>query len=178
MKKSKANKNTPRKLRGFSTIELIITATILTIVTGLGLMGISRAKASVRLAGSAREYASYIEKARLYSIRSHADNADERASIAINDDKASYNVTMDLDGDGDMDLRTINLPSGMTFETIETIAFDCKVGIGWYLIAIGESSRFFLTTEPFSAVKEIACCKKLSLMMASSTCKRLFRAIL
>ena len=126
MKKSKANKNTPRKLRGFSTMELIITATILTIVTGLGLMGISRAKASIRLSGSAREYASYIEKARLYSIRRHADDAAERASVAINDDKASYNVTMDLDGDGGMDTRTIDLPSGITFETVETIAFDWR----------------------------------------------------
>jgi type II secretory pathway pseudopilin PulG len=81
--------------RGFSTIELLITATILTIVTGLGLMGISRAKASVRLSGSAREFASYIEKARLYSIRRHADNAATRANVAINDTKTSYNVTMD-----------------------------------------------------------------------------------
>ena len=64
MQKSKTNKHTPRTFRGFSTIELIITATILTIVTGLGLMGISRAKASIRLSGAAREYASYIEKAR------------------------------------------------------------------------------------------------------------------
>ncbi len=126
MQKSKANKNTPRKLRGFSTMELIITSTILTIVTGLGLMGISRAKASVRLAGSAREYASYIEKARVYSIRRHANDAAERASIAINDDKASYNVTMDLDGDGGMDTRTVNLPTGITFETVETNAFDWR----------------------------------------------------
>ena len=83
------NNNKPHMLRGFSTIELIITATILTFVTGLGLMGISRAKASIRLSGSAREYASYIEKARLYSIRRHADDATQRASVAINDDKTS-----------------------------------------------------------------------------------------
>src|SRR5262249_29448309 len=106
------NKHTKRNGRGFSTIEMLITATVLTIVTGLGLMGISRAKASIRLSGSAREYASYIEKARLYSIRRHADEASKRASVAINDNKTSYNVTMDLDGDGGMDTRTIDLPSG------------------------------------------------------------------
>lgn len=126
MQKSKANKQTPRTGRGFSTVELLITATILTIVTGLGLMGITRAKASIRLSGAAREYASHIEKARLYSIRSHADNEDERANVAINDNKTSYNVTMDLDGDGGMDTRTIPLPSGITFETVETIAFDWR----------------------------------------------------
>src|SRR4029078_13601774 len=123
MQKSKAPKHTPRTRRGFSTIELLITATILTIVTGLGLMGISRAKDSVRLSGSAREFASYIEKARLYSIRRHADNAATRANVAINDTKTSYNVTMDLDGDGGMDTRTIDLPSGVEFDTVETIGF-------------------------------------------------------
>ncbi len=119
-------KQSPQTLRGFSTVELIITTTILTIVTAFGLFGISRAKASIRLSGSAREFASYIEKARLYSIRRHADNANERANVAINDDKTSYNVAMDLDGDGDLDTRTINLPSGVKFDTIETIAFDWR----------------------------------------------------
>jgi Tfp pilus assembly protein FimT len=125
MQKNKANLKT-RTRGGFTAIELIITATVLSIVTGLGLMGISRARASVRLSGAAREYASYIEKARLFSIRSHADDAGERASVAINEDKASYIVTMDLDGDGGMDARTITLPDGVTFETVETIAFDWR----------------------------------------------------
>ena len=111
---------------GFSAVELVITATVLTIVTGLGLMGISRARASIRISGAAREYATYIEKARLFSIRSHADDAGERATIRINDDKTSYEVTMDLDGDGDLDTKTISLPDGVTFETVETIAFDWR----------------------------------------------------
>src|SRR5690349_14714829 len=126
MYKSKANHHTLRTRSGFSTIELLITATILTIVTAFGVMGITRAKASIRLSGAAREYASYIEKARTLSIRNHADNASERATVTINDDKSSYTVTMDLDGDGDMDTRTIPLPEGVTFETVETIAFDWR----------------------------------------------------
>ena len=123
--KSKA-KLTTRTGGGFSTIELIITATVLTIVTGLGLMGITRARASMRISGAAREYATYIEKARLFSIRSHADDATDRATIKINDDQISYDVAMDLDGDGGMDTRTIALPDGIKFETIETIAFDWR----------------------------------------------------
>src|SRR5262249_41083998 len=110
MYKSRANKHTLRTRSGFSTIELLITATILTIVTAFGVMGITRTKASIRLSGAAREYASYIEKARTLSIRNHADDASERATVTINDDKTSYTVTMDLDGDGDMDTRTIPLP--------------------------------------------------------------------
>jgi Tfp pilus assembly protein FimT len=124
--KSKAKKHTLRTSRGFSTAELLIIVTIVGIITGFSVMGISQAKASIRLSGAAREYASYIEKARTFSIRSHADDESERASVAINNDQTSYTVTMDLDGDGDMDTKTINLPNGVKFVTIETIAFDWR----------------------------------------------------
>jgi Tfp pilus assembly protein FimT len=122
-------RNTPNansSVRGFTTVELIVMALILTIITAFGFVGITKARASVRLSGAAREYASYIEKARIYSIRSHADNAAERATIAINDDRASYDVTMDLDGDGAMNTSTVTLPSGITFETVESISFDWR----------------------------------------------------
>ncbi len=89
-------------------------------------MGITRARAHVRLSGAAREYATYVEKARTHSIRSHADDAAERATIKINDDRSSYDVIMDVDGDGIMDTKTITLPDGITFDTVETIAFDWR----------------------------------------------------
>ena len=126
MQKRKANKHTPHTRNGFSTVQLLITVTILTVLTAFGVMGIVQAKASIRLSGAAREYASYVEKARVFSIRNHADDDSERASITINDDMLSYNVTMDLDGDGDMDTRTIPLPDGVSFTTAETIAFDWR----------------------------------------------------
>ena len=127
MPRQTSKTNSPkRRLSGFTAVELLIMATILSIVTAFGLIGITRARASVRLSGAARQYASYVEKARIFSIRSHADNAAERATVAINTGKSSYDVTMDLDGDGGMDTRTINLPSGISFETIETIAFDWR----------------------------------------------------
>jgi Tfp pilus assembly protein FimT len=127
MPRTTPNTNSSRRRpNGFTTLELVVMATILTIVTAFGFVGITKARASVRLSGAAREYASYIEKARIYSIRSHADDAAERATIAINADKASYDVTMDLDGDGGMDTRTITLPSDVTFDTVESIAFDWR----------------------------------------------------
>jgi Tfp pilus assembly protein FimT len=115
-----------RRRGGFSAIELICTATVLAIVTAFGLIGISKARANVRLSGAAREFASYVEKARIYSIRHHADDATERASVVVNAGQASYDVTMDLDGDGGHDTRTINLPSGITFATVESISFDWR----------------------------------------------------
>jgi Tfp pilus assembly protein FimT len=115
-----------RRNRGFSVIELLGTATVLAIVTAIGFIGISKARANVRLSGSAREFASYVEKARIFSIRRHADDASERASVVVNADQASYDVTMDLDGDGGSDTRTISLPSGITFDTVESISFDWR----------------------------------------------------
>ena len=143
--KSKANLKTSRKGGGFSAIELIITATILTIVTGFGILGINRANAGIRLSGAAREYASYIERARILSIRSHADDASERSTIAINDNKTSYDITMDLDNDGDLDTRTITLPSGIQFDgEPETIGFDWR-GRTWNTLPDG-------STEPNAQV--------------------------
>ena len=126
MQNTKLNSNTTRTGGGFSAIELVITVTIVAIVTAFGLVGITRARATVRLAGAAREFSSYIEKARIFSIRSHADDATERASITINADKSSYDVTLDVDGDGDLDTTTVALPSGVMFDTVESIAFDWR----------------------------------------------------
>lgn len=125
IRKNKLNSNT-RTNGGFSIVELLVTAVVITVVTGAGVMGITRARASVRISGAAREYGAYIEKARIQSIRSHADDVTERASVAIGDDKTSYTVTIDLDGDGDLDTKTVTLPDGVEFETVETIAFDWR----------------------------------------------------
>jgi len=140
MRKSKTNLRTTRTGRGFSTVELVIVATVMTIVTSFGVIGVNRAKASIRLSGAAREYASYIERARLYSIRSHADNADERAKVVISDDKLGYNVSVDLDGDGVLETRTIPLPSGVKFGTVETIAFDWR-GRTWNTVGTTTTSN-------------------------------------
>src|SRR5215510_15893160 len=126
MVKSKANSKTMRTDDGFSVIELLVVVTILAVVTSFGVIGIKNAKASIRLSGAAREYSSYIERARVYSIRTHADNASQRANVAINENQTSYTVSLDLDGDGVLDTRTIPLPDGVTFKTVETIAFDWR----------------------------------------------------
>jgi Tfp pilus assembly protein FimT len=122
-----------RRNNGFTMVEITIMAAIVSIVTAFGLIGITQARASVRLTGAAREYATYVEKARMHSIRSHADDASERARVAINDSRTSYEVTLDLDGDGSLDTRTIPLPSDVSFETVETIAFDWR-GRTWSIV--------------------------------------------
>ena len=139
LRNNKTSSNT-RTGGGFSAIELIITATIVSILTGLGFIGITRARASVRLSGAAREYAAYIEKARIHSIRSHADDDSERSKIIIGEDKTSYTVVMDLDGDGDLDSKTVTLPDGVKFDTVETIAFDWR-GRTWNTVGLNTESN-------------------------------------
>src|SRR5687767_14844383 len=122
-----------RVQKGFSLLETLIVVAIVALLATLGVLGISRAKASMRLAGAAREYAAFIEKVRIFSIRSHADTLAEAASVAINDDQTSYTVTFDFDGDGTLDTRTIQLPDGVSFRTVETIAFDWR-GRTWNIV--------------------------------------------
>lgn len=122
-------KSRARRLAGFSTIELLVVAALLTVITAFGFIGINKARASVRLNGAARELAAYIEKSRIHSIRKHADGAAQRARVAINANKTSYDVTMDLDGNGTMDTRTVDLPSGVSFDptdNLEMVAFDWR----------------------------------------------------
>ena len=142
IRKNKVNSN-KRTDGGFSVVEVLVTAVILTVISSVGVMGITRARASVRIAGAAREFGAYIEKARIQSIRTHADDADERASIAINDDKTSYTVTVDLNGDGTLETKTVTLPNGIAFDSVETIAFDWR-GRTWHTVGA--------TTEPNAQV--------------------------
>ena len=122
-----------RAQKGFSLIEALIVVAIVAVVAAMGVLGITRAQASMRLSGAAREYASFIEKVRIHSIRSHADTLGEAASVAINDDGTSYTVTFDFDGDGTMETRVIQLPAGVSFQTVETIAFDWR-GRTWNVV--------------------------------------------
>lgn len=125
-RQEKRSKRQVRSDRGFSVVEILIVAALIAVVSTFGFMGIARARSSMHLAAAAREYASYIERARVNSIRRHADSSSEWASVAINADKTSYVVTMDVDGDGTLESRTIQLPEGLSFETQETIAFDWR----------------------------------------------------
>lgn len=110
---------------GFSAVEILITVLVITLVTSFAAMGITRARASIRLAGAAREFASYVEKARVDSIRRHADSEGEWSNVAINSDRTSYTVTFAPYGQV-LITRTIPLPPGVTFDTQETIAFDWR----------------------------------------------------
>jgi prepilin-type N-terminal cleavage/methylation domain-containing protein len=99
--------------QGFSLPELIIAVLILAIVTTLSLMGITRAQSSFQLSNGAETLKVYVEKAFSDAKRRHAQG-DVRAKIQVTS-TTTYQVTIDFNGDGVAENRTISLPQKVTF---------------------------------------------------------------
>lgn len=111
MKESRYFRTTgkPKTERGVSVLELIIVVTIVGVVTAFAILRISAAQSAMRITNSAREFTSYLEKARLDSIRRRPMNVNEMASVTINSVN-SYTVLIDRDGNGVLDApRTITI---------------------------------------------------------------------
>lgn len=117
--------------RGVSIVEVLIVVVMISIVTAFAVIKIAGAQRAMRLNNSAREFVSWIEKARLDSIRRHAMSSGEMARVTIASAN-SYTVTIDQDGDGTLDPpRTITIPAshGTTFAGVTvplTIRFNWR----------------------------------------------------
>jgi len=105
--------NTDRKKEsGVSLPEILIVAAIIAIVTVFALMRFAQAQQAMRRANSARELISYLERARLDSVRRRAIVPAQMARVTVNN-ASSYTVVMDVNGYGNLDAgRTINIPTG------------------------------------------------------------------
>jgi Tfp pilus assembly protein FimT len=103
--------------RGISIVEMLIVVLMIAVVTAFAVSQIAGAQRAMRLSNSAREFTSWLEKARLDSIRRHATTPvsagepDLRASVTIASAN-SYTITIDQNGDGTLDPpRTITIPA-------------------------------------------------------------------
>ena len=101
---------------GFSMIQVLIVLAVVSVVSGLAFVGISSAKQRIRLTNSSRLLASYVEKARVDSVRRHPLNPADMAGIEVLD-KTTYRVKMDFDGNGTVETKVITLDSGVEFAT-------------------------------------------------------------
>jgi prepilin-type N-terminal cleavage/methylation domain-containing protein len=104
---------------GFSVIELLIVATIISIVTGFALMQITRARQVMVRENAARQLDSYLEKARVDSLRRHPTASAQMAQVTIIN-ATFYSVTIDADGNGTLDApKVMSLPadSALQFNT-------------------------------------------------------------
>ncbi|MFN2511993.1 MAG: hypothetical protein ABR568_11185 [Pyrinomonadaceae bacterium] len=103
---------------GFTMLQLVVTLAVVLIISSFATLGINSARASMLLAGSTRELAGHLEKARINAIRRN------EISIFTIVDANSYQVDMDFNGDGTREVRTSRLQEGVTFSgsSIGTVA--------------------------------------------------------
>ncbi|HEY3028205.1 MAG TPA: prepilin-type N-terminal cleavage/methylation domain-containing protein [Pyrinomonadaceae bacterium] len=106
-----------RASRGFSLLELIVVMTVIAIVSGAAVLGISRSRNSINLQNSARLFGSYVEKARLDAIRRH-----DVTNIDITG-PSTYTVTMAFDGTGTVGVRSFSLEKGIVFTDSTNTAY-------------------------------------------------------
>lgn len=111
---------------GFSMMQLLITLAVVSIVSGLAVFGIASARQRIRLTNSSRLLASYVEKARVDSVRRHPTDPELMAGIEVLN-KTQYRVKMDFDGNGTVETKDITLDDGVVFATDPiALAFDWR----------------------------------------------------
>jgi prepilin-type N-terminal cleavage/methylation domain-containing protein len=102
--------------RGFSLLELLIVVAMVGILVGFALIQIVRANQQMKRANAAQQFASYLEKARLDSLRRHPTATAQMAQVSILN-AGFYSVTIDSSGDGALDApQVISLPVNSDFE--------------------------------------------------------------
>ena len=103
--------------RGFTLLQVIVMVALISVVTAFGAIGVVKARAHMRLAGSARAFAGFAEKARADSVRRHAMGASMATLQLLS--ITSYRVAMDFDRNGVLDAydtQTFNLDTNVHFD--------------------------------------------------------------
>ena len=93
---------------GSTLLQLVIVIAVISIVSAFALVSMNSARSTLRLQGSVRQLAGYLEKARLDAVRRHAN------STVVFTSTSSYDVTMDFDGSGIVSTRTLPFENGVT----------------------------------------------------------------
>jgi len=106
----------PKAQAGFSLLQILVVLGVVSVVSALAFFGIASAKQRIRLTNSSRLLASYVEKARVDSVRRHPMAPEDMARIEVLD-KTRYRVKMDFDGNGTVETKEITLDEGVEFAT-------------------------------------------------------------
>ena len=113
-KNRQTNANTPldlvRSEKGFSILQMVITVAVASIVSTFAVINFVNTRQSLKLQNSVRQLAGYLEKARLDSIRRHANPVN---SSVVFTSPTSYDVTMDFAGSGTPTTRTFAFENGV-----------------------------------------------------------------
>src|SRR6266550_1779200 len=110
-----------RDQRGFTVMQLIIILAIVSVVSAFAIMGITKARAAIRLQNSVRQFAVYVERARADALRRHG-----MASVQLLT-ASSYSVTMDFADAGTTTTQNFSLEKGVIFTAaMQAIPFNWR----------------------------------------------------
>jgi Tfp pilus assembly protein FimT len=111
---------------GFTLLQLMLTVTVMVIVGAFAFMSITTARENMKLSGTARTFASYVEKTRIDAVRRHTSSAAPSKIEFVNSN--TYRVTMDFDGSGTATTRDFKFQDGVSMlsEATQPIAFDWR----------------------------------------------------
>ena len=116
--KAPLTQNKFRSAAGFSVLELLIVVAMISVLAGFAFIQIVRARQIMTRTNTARQFAAYLEKARLDSVRRHAMTSAQMAQIQIVNANY-YTVTIDSDGDG-----TLNAPQVVSLPANSNLQFN------------------------------------------------------
>lgn len=118
--------NRLRAESGFTLLQLMVTVAVMVIIGAFAFMSITTARENMKLSGSARTFASYVEKTRIDAVRRHTSSAAPSKIEFIN--STTYRVTMDFDGTGTATSRDFVFQDGVSMlsEATQPIAFDWR----------------------------------------------------
>lgn len=146
--KAPLNSNKTSDASGFTLLELIMVVMMISILVGFAITQIAQAKQNITRANAVRELTTYIEKARLDSIRRHATTPAQMAQVAIIN-TGFYSVTLDANGDGTVEApRVISMPADSNL-LIQNGTFPRTIMFNWRGRTVDSSGN---TTNPDNVV--------------------------
>src|SRR6267142_157785 len=150
--------NVPKKTHrltsdaGVGVVELIVVVAVVAIVSVLAIMSFQRSSRGFNLSGATRNLSTYLEKARVDSVRRHGG-----ANIVINS-ASGYTANIDFDGSGTATARTITLPTGTSLSytlppattSIDPLVTPLTITYDWR--GRTSSTVIFTLTDSFASV--------------------------
>src|SRR6185295_17065078 len=100
--------------------QLLITVDVIAIVSAFAFMGITSARANIRLSNSVRQFAGYSERARADALKRHDTTSLQQVNAT------SYSITMDFNGSGTVSTQTFTTEDGVAVNFPRTIVFDWR----------------------------------------------------
>src|SRR4051812_32532962 len=102
---------------GYSILQLLITVAIIAVVVTFAFVGITSARANIRLSNSVRTFAGYAERARADAVRRHDATSLQQVSAT------TYSITMDFNGSGTGSAQTFSTEKRVSVYFSRTVVF-------------------------------------------------------